>query len=130
MYHRLFAVCVSLIVLLTACKPQAPTFVPVTGDKMVSAPAQVEQARSQVLKYVVSSARLTNLPQDADWQMEVSPRSEKEFHFRSGSWLIMIWEADAESGNERVIILNQLEKDGWTGYVTADGRVVDTHYVR
>ena len=129
MYPRLFVLCLPLI-LLSACKPQASHLVPVTGEMKVSAPAQVEMARNHVLNYVVSSARLANLPQNADWQVEISPRSENEYHFRNGNWLIMIWLADPDDGRQRVVILNQVDDDGWTGYITADGEVVDTYYAR
>lgn len=129
MYHRLFVLCLSLI-LLSACKSQASKLVPVTGEMKISAPAQVELARNHVLSYLVSSARLANLPRNADWQVEISPRSENEYHFRNGDWVIMIWMADSNDGRQQIVILNNVEDDAWTGYVTVDGEVVDTYYAR
>jgi hypothetical protein len=128
MYQRLFVLCLSLCLFLSACKPQVPSFVPVTGVKSNPVPMQVETVRSSVLKYVTSSERLAALPGDAEWQME--ERSEKEYRFRSGDWLIVIWPADADDGNQRIVILNEVEKAAWTGYINADGRVVDTYYAR
>lgn len=128
MNRRLSAVCLFLSLFLSACKPQVPSFVPVTGGKIISVPAQVEAVRSSVLKYVISSERLATLPQDTGWQME--ERSEKEYCFRNGDWLIMIWLADSEDGNQRVIIFNEVEEAAWTGYINADGKVVDTYYAR
>jgi hypothetical protein len=130
MDRRLFVLCISIVLLLASCRSQAPAFLPVTGGKNATAPMQVELARRNVLKYILSSSRLASLPQDVDWQMEVSERSENEYHFRSGDWLIMIWLPNADGGTQRVVILNPIKKASWTGYVTAEGDVVDTHYTR
>jgi hypothetical protein len=130
MVHRLFVLCLSLSLFLSACKPQAPAFVPVTGGKSASAPAQVELARNNVLHYIVSSGRLATLPRDADWSMEVNPRSEREYRFHNADWLIMIRLANTDDGPQQVLIFNKGENVSWTGYVTTDGKVVDTYYVR
>lgn len=130
MYRRSFVLCLSLSLFLFACKTQGSAFVPVTGEKSIAVPAQVEQARMSVLKYAVSCARLSALPRDAEWELETGRGSEKEYRYHNGDWLIVIRLADADDGNQRVMILNQVEHANWTGYVTADGDVVDTHYVR
>jgi hypothetical protein len=130
MDRRMFVLCISIVLLLASCRSQAPAFLPVTGGKNASAPVQVELARRNVLKYILASSRLASLPQDVDWQMEVSEQSENEYHFRSGDWLIMVWLPSADGGTQRVVILNPIKKACWTGYVTAEGDVVDTHYTR
>ena len=130
MYHRLFALSFSVIFLFSACKPQAPAFLPVTGEENVSMPAQVEQVRIQVLAYVLDSSRLASLPPDAEWKLETGARSEDEYSFRSGDWRIRIWLPDRKYKHQRVIIFNEVDRASWIGYVTADGDVVDTNYAR
>lgn len=130
MYHRLFVLCLSLCLFLSACKTQGSAYVPVTGEKSSAAPAQVEQARTSVLKYAVSSARLAALPRDVEWELETGREAEEEYRYHNGDWLIVIRLADTDDGNQRVIVLNQVEHAAWTGYVNADGDVVDTYYVR
>jgi hypothetical protein len=130
MYRRLFALAIPVVLLISACKPQAPSFLPVTGASSVSAPAQVEQARTQVLAYVLDSARLVDLPTDADWKLEANEKSDDEYDYRSGDWLIMIWLPDSSYRHQRVIILNQVQHASWIGYVTPEGDVVDTTYAR
>jgi uncharacterized membrane-anchored protein len=130
MYHRLFVHCLSLCLVLSACKPQGSSFVPVTGEESIAAPAQVEQARNTVIKYATTSARLASLPRDAEWELETGRQSEKEYRYHNGDWLIVIRLADTVDGNRQVMVCNQVEHANWTGYVTANGDVVDTHYVR
>jgi hypothetical protein len=130
MYHRLFVLCLSLGLLLSACKTQGSAYLPVTGEKSLAAPDQVEQARTSVLKYAVSSARLGSLPRDTEWELETSPGSEKEYRYHNGDWLLVIRLADTSDGNRWVMITNQVERAAWTGYVNADGDVVDTYYAR
>jgi hypothetical protein len=127
---RLFTLCMPVVLLLAGCQPKLKTFVPVTGVKETTLPALVEQSRASVLEYVLSSSRLATLPSEADWQLDTSQASEGLYRFRSGDWLIMIWLADADKGNQRVIILNKAENASWGGYVTPDGHVVDTSYSR
>lgn len=130
MYHRLFVLYLSFGLFLSACKPQAPALLPITSEKSSPAPAQVEQARMSVLKYATTSARLASLPRDTEWELETGQQSEKEYCYRNGDWLIVIRLADTDEGNRRVIIVNQVEHAAWTGYVNADGDVVDTYYAR
>ena len=127
---RLFSLCMPVVLLLAGCQPKLKTIVPVTGVKETTLPALVEQSRASVLEYVLSSSRLANLPSEADWQLDTNQASEGLYRFRSGDWLIMIWLADADEGNQRVIILNKAENASWGGYVTPDGDVVDTSYSR
>ena len=119
-----------IILLLTACQTKAQKLLPVTGSKDISLSAPAELARDNVLRYILSSSRLANLPPGADWQPDAAEQSEGEYHFRSGDWLMLIRSADTGEAIQRVVILNTVEKASWTGYVTADGRVVDTAYGR
>ena len=119
-----------IILLLTACQPKAQKLLPVTGSKDISLSAPAELARDNVLGYILSSSRLANLPAGADWQLDAAEQSEGEYHFRSGDWLMLIRSADSGESIQRIVILNPVEKASWTGYVTADGRVVDTAYGR
>ena len=64
------------------------------------------------------------------WELETGRQSEKEYRYHNGDWLIIIRLADTDDGNKRVLIFNKVEKANWTGYVNADGEVVDTHYAR
>jgi hypothetical protein len=130
MYHRLFVLCLSFSLSLSACKHQGPALVPVTGEQNIAAPAQVEQARNTVIKYATSSARLATVPRDEKWELETSRGSEKEYRYHNGDWLLIIRLASSDDGNKRVMIFNQVEHAVWTGYVTADGEVVDTYYTR
>jgi hypothetical protein len=125
----LFALGLPVLLLLTGCQSKAPTIVPVTGPQQ-AAPALAVLARDSVLEYVLSSSRLTSLPKDADWQLDVSKGSEKDFCFRNDDWLMMIRLADADDGNQFVIIINKVSHASWIGYVTPNGHVVDTTYGR
>ena len=127
---NLFSLGVITALLLTACQPEAQKLLPVTGDQEVSLAAPAELARDSVLDYIVASARLAALPASADWQLEAAMQAEGEYYFRSGDWLMLIRSADTGEAIQRVVILNPVEKASWTGYVTADGRVVDTAYGR
>jgi hypothetical protein len=118
------------VLLLTACQPKAQKLLPVTGVEEMSLAEPAELARDSVLGYILSSSRLANLPAGADWQLEAAEQSEGEYHFRSGDWLMLIRSADSGESIQRVMILNPVEKASWTGYVTADGKVVDTAYGR
>jgi len=130
--QRLFSLCVAVTLLLAACQSpsEEQTFLPITGGESVSLPAAVERAHQQVLDYLVSSARLPGLPGRADWQSESGEVPEGEYHFRSGDWLMMIRSATTEDENQLVMLINQVERASWTGYITPDGRVVDTAYYR
>ena len=131
--QRLFSLSFAAALLLAGCqsKGQERTFLPVTGGEAeISRPAAVELARTQVLDYLVSSARLPNVPQSADWQLDSEAAPEGEYHFRSGDWLMMIQSAATEGENQLVMLINQVDRASWTGYITPDGRVVDTAYYR
>jgi hypothetical protein len=119
-----------IVFLLTACQPKAQKLLPVTGSKDISLSAPVELARDNVLGYILSSGRLADLPAGADWQLDAAVQSEGEYHFRSGDWLMLIRSADTRAAIQRIVIINPVEKVSWTGYVTADGQVVDTAYGR
>jgi hypothetical protein len=43
---------------------------------------------------------------------------------------MLVWPADANQENQRVIIINKVENVAWRGYVAPDGHVVDTAYYR
>lgn len=118
------------VLLLTACQPKPQTLLPVTGVEEISLPASAQLARDNVLAYVLSSARLASLPPGTDWQWETGEQREGEYSFRSGDWLMLIRHAESAQGSLRIILLNKAENVSWTGYVTADGRVVDTAYDR
>ena len=117
-----------VVLLLAGCQPKPETFIPVTGDEKVSLPARVERTREHVMEYVLSSARLANLPPPSEWQFDTGQAAENEFRFRSGDWLMLIRDADLDAKNQQVMILNPVERAAWLGYVTPDGRVIDTTY--
>lgn len=116
--------------LLTACQPKAQKLLPVTGVEEVSLAGPAALARDYVLEYILSSSRLAHLPSGADWHLDAAEKSEGEYHFRSGDWLMLIRSAGVGESIQRVMIINPVEKASWTGYVTADGKVVDTAYGR
>lgn len=127
---RKFFLCICLVVSFAGCRsqPQERTFLPITGGDEVARPAAVDVARNQVLEYLLSSARLTGVPQSADWQPESGEMPEGEYHFRSGDWLMII--RLRENNNQQVLLIHQTDHAGWTGYITPDGRLVDTAYYR
>lgn len=114
---RLFFLCA--VLLLTGCQPQIQKLLPITGVEEVSLAAPAELARESVLQYILSSSRL-----------ETGKQAEGEYRFRSGDWLMLIRSADTGDAIQKVLIINPVEKASWTGYVTADGHVVDTAYGR
>ncbi len=127
---RLLPVCASVLFLLAGCQPNAQTLIPVTGAEDVSLPEPVALTRANVLDYILSSARLANIPSAGEWKLDDKQGSENEYRFRSGDWLMLISVTETADGNQRVIIFNKVDRASWTGYVTADGRVVDTAYSR
>jgi hypothetical protein len=125
----LLIICLPAILLVTACQPRTRAFLPVTGVKEeASLPALVAMTRGNVLEYLLASARLETIPPVTDWELAES--LEGEYHFRSGDWLMLIRSGAAEEAVQWVLIINQAENASWTGYVTADGDVVDTAYAR
>lgn len=117
------------LLLMGACQSEAPALLPVTGSNNKSSlPARVVLAQERVLEYVIAS-RLTEIPSYADWQLH-EIQNENEYNFRSGDWLMVIWTPKDDTEYQRVVIVNRVEKLSWTGYMTADGKVVDTAYGR
>ncbi len=127
---RLLPVCVPALLLLAGCQSKPETLVPVTGAEDASLPEPVALTRANVLDYILSSARLANIPSAEEWKLDAKQGSENEYRFRSGDWLMLISVTETADGNQRVIIFNKVDHASWTGYVTADGRVVDTAYSR
>ena len=127
---RLFTLCMTAILLLAGCASKEQPSIPVTGAEDASIPAMIEPARENVLEYIISSSRLTNAPPSAEWQLDKDEQLEGEYHFRSGDWLMVVWLADTDEKNQRVIISNKAENAFWCGYVRPDGHVVDTAYIR
>ena len=87
-------------------------------------------ARENVLEYVISSSRVANIPPSANWQLDDGQQLNGECRFCNGDWVMLVWLADAQEENERVIIINKVENIAWRGYVAPDGHVVDTAYYR
>jgi|GEM_PF-3236463 len=130
--QRLFSLCFAAALLLAGCQSQSQerTFLPITGGEEVARPAAVEIVRTQVLDYLLSSARLPGIPPSADWQPESGEAPEGEYRFRSGDWLMMIRSATTENDNQQVLLINEADRATWSGYITPDGRLVDTAYYR
>lgn len=128
---RKFSLCISVVLFVAGCQSQSRerTFLPITGGEEVARPAALERAHNQVLDYLVSSARLPGVPPSADWQPESRDAPEGEYRFRSGDWLMMIRSA-AENDNQQVLLINEADRATWSGYITPDGRLVDTAYYR
>lgn len=113
------------VLLMGACQSESTTVIPITGSSNKSTlPARVTLAQQNVLEHVLVS-RLQNLPPHADWQLH-EVQNQKEYHFRSGDWLMVIWALGDGDQRQPVVILNQVEQLSWTGYVAPDGRVVAT----
>ena len=127
---RFLALCLPAVLLFAGCRSADQTLISATGAEDIPIPAMVEQARDKVLEYVISSSRLAAAPSGTDWQLDRGEHSEGEYRFRSGDWLMVIWLADAQEGNQRVVVINKAEKVSWCGYVEPDGHVVDTAYIR
>lgn len=128
--RSLLSLGILIALLLTACQSKAKTLLPVTGPEEISLAAPAELARDSVLEYILSSSRLASLPPSADWQLEAAEQTRGEYHFRSGDWLMLIRLAGEGETNQKVILFNQVQQASWTGYITPDGRVVDTAYGR
>ncbi len=127
-FVRLSMFCLLTILLFTGCQQGQPS-IPVTGDQDPSLIKPFEEARGNVLTYVTSSARVANAPQDADWQWDITEQVQGQHHFHSGDWRMIVWDAD-DQGCKQIILVNRTENIFWSGYVRADGRVVDTNYSR
>jgi hypothetical protein len=133
MNHRIVCLplCLLAILLLTGCLPKDQPPIPVTGAEEASISALTELARENVLEYVISSSRVaTAPPSSADWQLDGEQQLNGEYRFCSGDWTMLVWLADAQEKNQRVIIINKVENVAWRGYVKPDGHVVDTAYYR
>ena len=126
----LLTVCFVVVLILTACQPKARTLLPVTGGQEVSLPAPAALARDSALEYILSSSRLAILPPGTDWEWVQGEHLSQEYHFRNGDWLMMVMLADGHDPRQRIILLNNVEKISWSGYITPEGRLVDTAYGR
>jgi hypothetical protein len=132
MNHRIVCLflCLLTILLMTGCQPKGQPLIPVTGAEEASISALTELARENVLEYVISSSRVGTAPPSADWQLDGGKQLNGEYCFRNGDWIMLVWPADAQEENQRVIIINKVENVAWRGYITPDGHVVDTAYYR
>ncbi|HSL42270.1 MAG TPA: hypothetical protein VK897_02485 [Anaerolineales bacterium] len=126
----LFTICVAAVLILTACQPKAKTLLPVTGGQGVSLAAPAASARDSVLEYILSSSRLAALPPGTDWELVQGEHPSEEYHFRNGDWLMLVQLANGHDARQRIILLNRVEKISWSGYITPEGRLVDTAYGR
>jgi hypothetical protein len=123
----LMALCLSAVLLFTGCGNTDQSFIPITGQES-GIPAEVELARGQVLEYAASSSRLATALSGLDWQLD-DRQYAGEYRFHSGDWIMVIWRADADRENQRVVIFNKAERVQWGGYISPDGGVVDTSYM-
>ena len=132
MNHRLVSLplCLLTILLLTSCQTNDQPLIPVTGAEDASIPMLTQLARENVLEYVISSSRVPTVPSSVEWQLDGGKQLNGEYRFRSGDWVMLVWLADADEENQRVIIINKIENVAWRGYVAPDGHVVDTAYYR
>jgi hypothetical protein len=133
MNHRIVCLplCLLIILLLTACQPKDQPLIPVTGVEEASISTRTELAREKTLEYVISSSRVpTAPPSSADWQLDGGKQLNGEYRFCSSDWVMLVWLADANEENQRIIIINKVENIAWRGYVKPDGHVVDTTYYR
>jgi len=130
MNHRmvcLMALCLSAVLLFTGCAMNNEALIPNTGQES-RIPTAVEEARGQVLEYVVSSSGLAAAMSGLEWQLD-NRQYAGEYRFHSGDWIMVIWRADADQENQRVVIFNKAERVQWCGYISPDGGVVDTSYM-
>ena len=126
---RFISISVFGVFLMGACQSESPALVPLTGSNNKSTlPAQVTLAQENVLEYVLAS-RLESIPAQTDWQLQ-EVHKENEYHFRSGDWRMVIWTVEDDDQYQRVVLVNRVEELSWTGYMTSDGRVIDTSYGR
>lgn len=125
---RIWLICLLAFLLTTSCQTAKKSSIPITGGDAASAPAQVETARNNIVDYLISSDRLDNTPPRTGWQLDATPR-EGEYHFSCGDWVMVVWSANAQEQNERVVLRNTTTSDVWCGYVQPDGHVVDTSYL-
>lgn len=126
----LFTVCIVAVLIVTACQPKAKTLLPVTGGQEVSLYAPAALARDSVLEYIRSSSRLATLPPGTDWELVQGEHPSQEYHFRNGDWLMLVQLAEGHDPRQRIILLNEVEEISWSGYITPEGRLVDTAYGR
>lgn len=124
----LLSVCIAA--LLAACQPKAQKLLPITGAQEAALIAPAALARDHVLQYLVSSSRLVTLPPSTDWQLMEGEGPQREYEFRNGDWLMLVRMADSRYAHQEVILINQVAQASWSGYITPDGRVVDTAYGR
>jgi hypothetical protein len=130
MNHRmecLITLCLSAVLLFTGCAMNNEALIPNTGQES-RIPTAVEEARGQVLEYVVSSSGLAAAVSGLEWQPD-NRQYEGVYRFRSGDWIMVIWSADADQESQRVVIFNKVENVQWCGYVSPEGVVVDTSYM-
>lgn len=118
---------VSAALLFTSCGSADRSFIPVTGADTVTVPAVVELTRGNVLKYVNGSSRFAGAPSELEWQLD-EEQFDGGYRYRSGDWLMVIWYGDAETQNQRIVLMNMAENIYWCGYVGQDGEVVDTSF--
>ena len=128
--YRWVSLYIAAAMLLAGCQSKERALLPVTGAEVAEHPAAVQLAHSQVLDYLAASSRLPGVPSSANWQPEAGDLPEGGYRFRSGDWLMIIRLAATGEDRQQILLINQADHSGWTGYITSDGRVVDTAYYR
>ena len=127
---RFLVLCLPVLLLFAGCQSEDKSIIPVTGKDSPIVPAQVELAHENVLEYVISSSRIADIPSSENWQLNHDKQTEGEYRFSSTTWLMIVWSADDQEENQKVVIQNQAKHAFWCGYVRPDGHVVDTSYTR
>jgi hypothetical protein len=119
--------CIPVLLWLSGCAGTDQPFLPVTSGES-AVPAVVEAACGNVFEYVSTSSCLTIRPPKTGWVLE-EQQSKGEYHYRNGSWDMVIWFSDVHEENQRVVVFNKVERVYWGGYIRQDGTIVDTSYL-
>ena len=119
---RLSVIFVSAALILTACTSLNPGS---TTDN--SLPDLVKLQQENILEYVSASpSHLDLVPSISNWRWEGSGRTNGEYRFSSGSWLMVILPANLEGGDQEVLIIERGSHTSWCGRISPDGEIEDT----
>lgn len=123
---HLSAFFVSAALILSAC-----TSLNLGNTADNSLPDLVKLQQENILEYVTASpSHLELVPSISNWQWEGAGRTNGEYRFSSGSWLMVILPAHQEGGDQEVLIIERSSDASWCGKIQPDGTVIDTCYRR
>jgi hypothetical protein len=127
---RLLVIFTCAALVLSGCLPDPQASHLGAGAVLYTVPDLVRSEQKSVLEYLTTSSRLTSLPPSAAWSLDKATVTDGEYRFCSGDWLMIIYQAAADDGEQQVVIIDTVHDSSWCGYIKPDGQIIDSCYRR